>query len=176
MAPPRTDTSYDRGRIEAVPHGARRRTGCLEDRDPGVDLAQARTGHDQHAIGQQRAQPGGMSVEGRELGAGHGGDEVIARRVHEQDPFAHTPILPSQQPATRGQARSGHALSQPQEHGIKAGQAQRLAGELAHLAGHIGLPAALDDQPVGDPDVVEEAGLERALGRRCRTRISSYPS
>jgi len=27
MAPPRTDARYDRGRIEAVPHGARRRAG-----------------------------------------------------------------------------------------------------------------------------------------------------
>jgi hypothetical protein len=27
MAAPRTDARYDRGRIEAVPHGTRRRTG-----------------------------------------------------------------------------------------------------------------------------------------------------
>jgi hypothetical protein len=42
------------------------------------------------------------------------------------------------------------AVSQPREHDIKAGQAQRLAGALAHLAEHIGLLAALDDQPVLD--------------------------
>jgi hypothetical protein len=59
-----------------------------------------------------------------------------------------------------------HAVSQPQEHDIKADQAQRFAVELAHLAEHIGLLDALDDQPVLDPDLVEEAGLERALGRR----------
>src|SRR5215469_18092023 len=59
-----------------------------------------------------------------------------------------------------------HAVSQPKEHDIKANQAQRLAVELAHLAEHIGLLDALDDQPVLDPDVVEEAGLERALSGR----------
>jgi len=32
-----------------------------------------------------------------------------------------------------------HAVSQPREHGIKAGQAQRFAVELAHLAEHVGL-------------------------------------
>jgi hypothetical protein len=81
--------------------------GCPEDRDPGVDLAQAGTCRDQHAIGRQRAQLGGMSVEGGTLGVGHGGYEVIARRVQEKkDPFAHTPILPSQQPAMRGHGRS----------------------------------------------------------------------
>jgi hypothetical protein len=58
--------------------------GCPEDRDPGVDLAQAGTCRDQHAIGRQRAQLGGMSVEGGTLGVGHGGDEVIARRVQEK--------------------------------------------------------------------------------------------
>lgn len=39
--------------------------GCLEDRDPGVDLAQARPCRDQHALGQQPAQPGGMSLKVR---------------------------------------------------------------------------------------------------------------
>jgi hypothetical protein len=65
------------------------------------------TGHgpDQHAIGQQFVQPADESVEGGTLGVGHGGDEVIARRVHE-DPFAHAPILPSRQPVMRRQRRS----------------------------------------------------------------------
>ena len=102
--------------------------GCLEDRDPGVDLAQARTGHDQHAIGQQRAQPGGMSVEGRALGAGHGGDEVIARRVQEQDPFAHTPILPSQHLATHGHRAAGAPMAPASNGG------QRLPYGTDHLA------------------------------------------
>jgi len=52
---------------------------------------------------------------------------------------------------------------------------QRFAVELAHLAEHIGLLAALDDQPVLDPDVVEEAGLERSLGRR-RTDTDQFIS
>src|SRR5215470_504638 len=47
-----------------------------------------------------------MSVEGRPLGVGHGGDEVIARRVHEKYPFAHMTILPSQQ-SVAARPRSG---------------------------------------------------------------------
>jgi len=35
-----------------------------------------------------------------------------------------------------------------------------------HLAEHVGLLDPLDDPPVLDPDVVEEAGFERALGGR----------
>ena len=51
--------------------------GCLENRDAGVDLAQARARRDQQAVGQQPAQPGGVGVESSPLGAAHGRDEVI---------------------------------------------------------------------------------------------------
>ncbi len=49
-------------------------------------------------------------------------------------------------------------LSEPQEHGVEPDQAQCLAVELAHLAEHVGLLDPLDDLPVVDPDVIEEAG------------------
>ncbi len=57
-------------------------------------------------------------------------------------------------------------VSEPQEHGVKPDQAQRLAVELAHLAEHVGLLDPLDDLSVVDPDVVEEACLKRSLGGR----------
>ena len=77
-------------------------------------------------------------------------------------------ILGGLHPAAKASAAAtgDRAISQPQEHGIKTNQAQHFAVELAHLAEHIGLLDALDDQPVLDPNVVEEAGLERALGGR----------
>jgi len=48
-----------------------------------------------------------MSIEGGALGGGHGRHEVIAWRVHEEDPFAHPPILSSRQPAGHSQQSAG---------------------------------------------------------------------
>ena len=69
-------------------------TGRLENRDAGVDPAQARARRNQQAVGQQLPQPGGVGVERSPLGAAHGRDEVIPWRMHEKDPLAHAPTLP----------------------------------------------------------------------------------
>ena len=87
--------------------------GSLENRDAGVDLAQARARRDQQAVGQQPAQPGAVSVEGSPLGAAHGRDEVIPWRMHEKDPLAHAPILPLPRALRmpRRRRREGHRAS-----------------------------------------------------------------
>jgi hypothetical protein len=54
----------------------------------------------------------------------------------------------------------GPRASEAQEHGVEPDQAQCPAVKLPHLAEHVGLLYPLDDQPVVDPDMVEEAGLE----------------
>src|SRR5512132_1373796 len=67
--------------------------GGLEDPDPGVDLPEGGAGQDQHPVGQQPPQPGGVGGEGGPLLVGHGRREVVPRRVQEVDPLGHGPSM-----------------------------------------------------------------------------------
>lgn len=67
--------------------------------------------------------------------------------------LAPEPLYEQPKVGTRG-------ASEPQEHGVKPHQAQRLTVELAHLAEYVGLLDPLDDLAAVDPDVVEEVRLE----------------
>jgi len=54
----------------------------------------------------------------------------------------------------------------PPKPGSESNQTHGLSIDLSHLAEHVGLLDALDDQAVIEADVVEEAGFERVFGRR----------
>ena len=53
----------------------------------------------------------------------------------------------------------------PPKPGSESNQTHGLSIDLSHLAEHVGLLDALDDQAVIEEDVVEEASFERAFGR-----------
>ena len=140
--------------------------GGLEDRDAGVDLAQARARRDQQVIGQQPVQPGGVGVESSPLGAAHGRDEVIPWRMHEKDPLAHAPILP----LVRALGCHGAGCEKATEHvvSLTAAKVWLVPGDL-RAARRYGSEPVQEAQARGDG---KSTAMPRTAIRACRRTIT----